>query len=530
VWLIRLRLKGARSMSRAYYVLIRLLATLFVAACQPIQAPTPDAAPAEAASSTPRFEPAACRYEMAENEQVECGYLIVPEDRSQPDGRTIRVYVMNLKAKAAQPKADPVIFVSGGPSAPTAAALWMMTATPLGEALRGERDVLHIEYRGSNMSEPAFYCPEMDADLAELSGLSLAEEMEQAQAAYRACHDRLLQEGYDLSIYGSVDIAADIADLRVALGYEEVNVVGISWGTVVLFYLLRDHPEGIRSAVLDGVWPPEVFQGAEYLRMTQKWLDALFQACAEDTVCEAAYPELKTVFYESLRTLRNAPVSVTVEDDSGLSHEVLVDDLKYANYVLTIGFLGDGFTAIPAAVMTAQNGDYAAIAQGWLGFLAGRHSENAPGSGATALGAALTAWCQQEYTTGSLALAGAEQAKVESVPSLQEWATLIVQDWLLPCEYWNASPKPSSAVGEAIASDVPTLMLVSRLDAATAPYFSDAAIERFSRGHRIELRASHVSTLTPCGAELMAQFIDDPSQAPDANCIEETKPNWVLSE
>jgi pimeloyl-ACP methyl ester carboxylesterase len=509
-----------------------LLAALFVSACQPIQAPTPGTAPAETATYTPRFEPAACRYEIPEGYQVECGNLIVPEDRSNPDGPTIRVYVVNFKTKAANPAPDPVILVPGGPAVPTMAYLWwIMHETTLDEALRGQRDTLLIEHRGSNMSEPAFYCPEMESDVAELANLSLAEESEWSAAAYRACHERLVAEGHNLSLYGPVEVAADVADLRLALGYEEVNIYSQSYSTLPAFYLLRDHPEGIRSVVFDGVWPPEIFQTGEMLKVTQGWLDALFKACADDAACHAAYPDLETIFYETLANLRNEPVAVTVEDESGNQHDVKIDDLKYANYVLTLGLFGGDFVGIPAGIMAVHNHDYASVAQGWLSYLAGRHGETGPGSWTIAFGANYSDTCLQEGVTGNVEQALAAHEKIDSVPSLRDWANLaFIQEWVAPCEYWNVTPASDSRIGEPVASDVPTLMLVSTYDAFMAPYFTDAAIERFGQGHRFELPVSHLAALVPCGAELVTQFLADPSQSPDASCIQEMTANWVLPE
>ena len=46
---------------------------------------------------------------------VVCGYLTVPEDRSKPDGRTIRIFVMRVPAVSANPKPDPIVVLSGGP-------------------------------------------------------------------------------------------------------------------------------------------------------------------------------------------------------------------------------------------------------------------------------------------------------------------------------------------------------------------------------------------------------------------------------
>ncbi|MGW5347545.1 hypothetical protein [Streptomyces sp. HUAS TT3] len=47
--------------------------------------------------------------------EFSCGYLTVPENRAEPDGRTIRIAVARLRAAAAQPRPDPVVWPTGGP-------------------------------------------------------------------------------------------------------------------------------------------------------------------------------------------------------------------------------------------------------------------------------------------------------------------------------------------------------------------------------------------------------------------------------
>jgi hypothetical protein len=188
--------------NRTFTILI--LAVLLVCACQPIQPSTQSAAPPEAKGYTPRYEPADCIYPIPEGEQMECGYLVVPEDRSQPDGPTIRVQVVNFKSRSANPAPDPIILVPGGPGAGRGIYLYLRTAAPVAEVMRANRDVLMIEHRGANYSEPAFYCPEMEADLADLAGMSFAEEIAWSGAAYQACGERLAQEGHNLSLFTAV--------------------------------------------------------------------------------------------------------------------------------------------------------------------------------------------------------------------------------------------------------------------------------------------------------------------------------------
>jgi pimeloyl-ACP methyl ester carboxylesterase len=102
---------------------------------------------------------------------------------------------------------------------------------PVGDVMRAERDVYILETRGAMYSEPAFYCPETEADPAKMVGMGFAEEMEWLAEAYRACHDRLMAEGANFSAYGLPDIVGDVADLRAALGIDQVDVYGVSYGT-----------------------------------------------------------------------------------------------------------------------------------------------------------------------------------------------------------------------------------------------------------------------------------------------------------
>ena len=48
----------------------------------------------------------------------------------------------------------------------------------------------------------------------------------------------------------------DLDRVREALGYQRLNLYGISYGTRVVQHYLRRFPEHVRSAVLDGVLPP----------------------------------------------------------------------------------------------------------------------------------------------------------------------------------------------------------------------------------------------------------------------------------
>jgi hypothetical protein len=76
------------------------------------------AAPAaEGTATVPRFEPAPCPKLPGAEElaKASCGYLVVPEDRSQPNGRTIRLMVAKYPARSPEKRPDPVVYLAGGP-------------------------------------------------------------------------------------------------------------------------------------------------------------------------------------------------------------------------------------------------------------------------------------------------------------------------------------------------------------------------------------------------------------------------------
>ena len=240
------------------------VATLVVAGCvaddtgQP--ATTISQSPSSAAGEPgpAAYTAAACpsplvegRPELDLGPEFECGYLTVPEDRSTPDGRTIRLAVARAPATSPTPRPDPIVYLVGGPgNSGLLSAPGLLTA-----GWNTDRDVIVIEQRGTLKAEPLLSCPELDAhlDIAVALAPTGPDAMAGESAAVTACRDRLVAEGWDLAAYDSTQNAADVAELRVAMGIDEWNVYGVSYGTDLALQTLRDHPEGIRSVVLDSV-------------------------------------------------------------------------------------------------------------------------------------------------------------------------------------------------------------------------------------------------------------------------------------
>jgi pimeloyl-ACP methyl ester carboxylesterase len=142
--------------------------------------------------------------------------------------------------------------------------------------------------------------------------LSNEEWVESILGANLTCRDRLEEEGIDLSAYTSSEMAADVNDIRQALGYDVVNLFGVSYGTRTALTLMRDYPEIVRSAILDSPIPLEVdILGANAISSDDA-RNLLFERCAEDPICDAAFPDLQGAFDQLAEQLEANSITIPV--------------------------------------------------------------------------------------------------------------------------------------------------------------------------------------------------------------------------
>ena len=142
----------------------------------------------------------------------------------------------------------------------------------------------------------------------------------------------------NLSAYNSAESAADFADLRKVLGFDVWNVYGTSYGSYVAQTLMRDHPEGIRSVVLDLVSPTTYNVAANWQNASDAFGN-IFQACAAEASCNAAHPGLEQTFTGLVNKLEAEPLMATVRDPATgedikvvIDGGALVDWLRNQNY------------------------------------------------------------------------------------------------------------------------------------------------------------------------------------------------------
>ncbi len=258
---------------------------------------------------------AACPRPLApfeiEGKTVACGTVSVPEDHAQPDGRRIPLTFMVFKSRSLVPAPDAVVHLHGGPGCGIVENV-ALTSTYF-EQLRTRRDVVAFDQRGVDTS--AGRETRCLATLADHAGDLAAAAKAGGKGAplppevTRACLDELAASGADISKINTEQNARDVQAVMRALGYPVYNAYGLSYGTKLGLEVMRTAPEGLRAVVLDSVAPPHVPTYDTIALPYAESFEAIFDQCAADAGCAAAYPNLKARFWALYSKLAKAPVA-----------------------------------------------------------------------------------------------------------------------------------------------------------------------------------------------------------------------------
>jgi pimeloyl-ACP methyl ester carboxylesterase len=456
----------------------------------------------------PRLEPAACPFEGAEDRgDVRCAYLVVPENRSVPAGRTLRLSVAVLKSPGTDSQLDPLVFLSGGPGDPSVRRTIARLNSPFWNRYRAKRDLVFYDQRGIGFSDPEF-CPEMTFSLytATFRGLSAADRKAFVAEAVNACRKKMLAQGIDFAFYNSITSAQDLDDLRRALGYEQWNLFGVSYGTRLALTAMRDVPGGIRSVVLDSTWPPNAPIGDSKERLMRS-LNLTFGQCAANADCRAAFPNLKQDFFSALNDFEAKPMTLEMGDRDRFPDGRIVIDGNLLAWGMFQGFYDRNFVKVfPLVVreLGARNENVlTALADG----LVEKRDVSA--------GLQYAVDCYEWITRISPAMAKADSSRHLELDTWQVYA-----DDREVCSAWHDHRAAESAL-QAVHSEIPVLVFAGEFDPITPPAFGRLAAATLPRSTLIDVPATGhgVVPYSDCTMNIMEVFLDRPSETLDTTCV-----------
>jgi len=452
----------------------------------------------------PVFDETACDLPGVSPEigpRLRCGTISVPRNYDSPGGGQFKLAVVVVKSAQQPAFPDPVVYISGGPGSPLTIYADHQARTPYAPS----RDLILVDQRGTDRSEPKL-CPDLDGAFLDASLAVATDPSEDALAkrrtVYAACRAEATAHGFDLRDFGTSVTVADFEWVRQALGIKRWNVYGESYGTTVAMTLVALHPETVRGAVLDSVYPPDPrpMQSANVADA----LDALFRYCSGDQACAAAYPDLAATYRETVSGLARAPLIVTVPPEMHIpDNRVSVTSTLFEALVSRLIYYPSAYPSLPRLIATV-------------------HDRKSEGLGKV-LASAYAAAAAEVNPSTNLAVECRDRPHYrDPLP-----AGASVLDRMQPyglCDDWSEiGPAPLVPIGTA----VPMLVLTGEFDPVTRPSQSQhvaALIGPNARWVEFSRIGHNVRVFSPCGARIAADFIDNPVQSPDTSCADRTAP------
>jgi len=244
-----------------------------------------------------------------------CGTFAVPENRAEPNGRTIGLHVVVVPARyGATTPGVAVTYLTGGPG-DAATEEWFAQGWQ-SSALNTFRDLLLVDQRGTGGSNP---------------------------------------DGGDRTQYGSRMAMDDLDAVRAALDYRQLDVFGSSYGATAEQVYLKLHPSRVRTLILFGGTAIDVPFFDRYAVNAQRALDQLAALCSSEPACPTSFPGWERQFGELVRAWNAHPGPMTGDELASVVHAMLLD-LERA-------------VSIPLVVSSAANGDFGPLERAGSGDL-----------------------------------------------------------------------------------------------------------------------------------------------------------------
>jgi len=451
------------------------------------------------ASAAPTLELVDCRINAGPaypGISARCGMLERPLNPADASSPALRLRVAVVPALSLEPEPDPFVPIAGGPGQGTV-EFYAGTARAF-EKIRRNRDLVLLDQRGTGDSA------RMDCDVEdELVGGAYSEE--ETRAATREC---LAALPFDPRYFTTSVAVTDLEALRQALGYERLNLYGVSYGSRVAQHFARRYPGSTRSVILDGVVPPQLALGPGIAVEAQKALDAIFARCADDEACNERFPGLAAGFEALRESLDAEPRILTLPHPLTGQPEVLsFAAAELAGAVRLLSYNPASVALLPFLLQEAIDGRLEPIAAQFLMIRDGM-------TDALALGMHNAVMCTEDAPYfGGEAISDEELAATYIGPLMLAALRQI-------CAVWPAG-LIDDGFKTPLDSDLPVLLLSGDADPVTPPYFAEmAAVDLANAALLVGRNQGHGQAQRGCVPDIMAEFVAtaDPS-APDTDCL-----------
>lgn len=435
------------------------------------------------------------------------GILEIPENRKNTNSRTLKLAYKVLKAKNADSKKAPIVFLQGGPGGAT------LIMEPFWEnnPLRNDRDIILMDQRGTGISEAN--CIDMGKTMFSIArqDLDFEEEINAIKTILSECKETMKHDEVDLAGYTSAENAADFEDLRKTLGYKQWNLFGVSYGSRLGLTIIRDFPEGIQSAVLAGILAPETNYINNASGNFESSLFNILNRCKENKNCNDRYPNLKARLLKMLKKLQSEPLHFEYKE------EPFILNSQDALAILFVS-LYDRYSIgnIPLLIDAMENEEKQSLIEALKGIEYMYSLVNWPMN--------FSVMTYEEFPFYD------EIALVESLKRSEALFNLPLStnSGMELMNDWHAH-RASELENQPVVSEIPTLMASGALDHITPSSNAVGALKHLKNGYELIFPDESHNLFNPCFFQITEDFFNDPFHTPDMQCSTTRHPiEWNL--
>ena len=439
------------------------------------------------------------------SQEVLCGSFPVFEDRVSRKGREIEINFAVIPSITEAKEADPLVFFAGGPGQ-GARDMGRFISAAFSE-VRENRDVILIDQRGMGSSHPLACEQPDDTDMF----LSDEQANELMRDLLTQCLDAL---DADVTKYTQDLANQDIHDILVALGYDKVNLYGVSWGTRSALLYVNQFPKQVRTVIMDGVAPLSNRIPLYANQDAERAIQALFKDCDLDKICQTAFPKLKQDFDQVLTDFGKDGYEVSMNDaNTGKPTTFRLTRKTFVSVIRNILYVPDYSRLIPIIIQQAKAKDFRALAGLGAAF----------GDGDIALGAMMSVLCSEDFS------------RISNDDIADQTANGFVGDAFIDvfrvgCAVWPKAPVPA-IYNQSLISDVPTMILSGALDPVTPQRWGEKMKELMTNSlHLVAANTGHNVGPKGCAPDLMKQLITQGNlKNIDGSCLDEiNRPTFFI--
>jgi pimeloyl-ACP methyl ester carboxylesterase len=431
---------------------------------------------------------------------AQCGFLEVPENPGDPEGRSIRLHVAYAKATSTTVEPDPLFFFAGGPGQ-AASETWVMIR-PMLARIRKTRDIVMIDQRGTGQSN------KLQCEFEEADDLNAEIDLELIARQTGACASGLEA---DPRFYTTTIGMQDYDRVRRAMGYDKINIMGVSYGSRSAQVYLRLFPDTVRSVTLDSVVPMQLALGQEHALMLDRAVSSVFEDCRGDENCAALFPGHESELQELLDGLRAEPRWITITNPvNGQEQEVRLTAETLAVAIRFLSYSSESQAVLPLLIHEAlSTGNLARLTTQAILVMSGLNEM-------LARGMELSVMCSEDYPFMNLQADHSETII----------GNIFLEAVAVQCESWPRGIVPED-FHEPVISDVPALLMSGQRDPVTPPQYAARVAETFSNSLNLVARGqSHSVLRNSCLKDVATEFIEKGSiENLDVECVDHIKPS-----